>query len=72
MVDEKDFVFLDARYRKIEDCDRISDAVKDDVSAIRTDHAATKAIVKGILAVAIIMATFIIPACLKIIMGGAL
>lgn len=60
----------DTRYRLVEDCDRISDEVKGDVTAIRIDQAATKATVKGILFVSVTIAAFLIPACLKIILGG--
>lgn len=59
----------DLRWRKIEDCDRISDEVRDNILALTTDVAVVKAILKGILCVAGVVAAFIIPACLKIIMG---
>lgn len=67
---EEDIIKIgDNRWRKIEDCDEISDGVKKDVSALKTDVAVTKALLKGILGVATVTATFIIPACLKIILG---
>lgn len=60
----------DTRYRLVEDCDEISSEVKEDLSAVITDVAVVKSTLKGILAVAMIVAGFLIPACLKIILGG--
>lgn len=59
----------DTRYRKIEDCDEITNGVERDVNSLKTDVAVLKSLSKGIFAVASITAAFIIPACLKIIMG---
>lgn len=67
---EEDIIKIgDRRWRKIEDCDRISDEVRDKMLSLTTDVSVVKAILKGILCVAGIVAAFIIPACLKIIMG---
>lgn len=81
---EEDIIKIgDRRWRKIEDCDEITGDVEEEVSGLRadvksltsdvgvlkTDTAVSKAMLKGILAVASITAAFLIPACLKIIMG---
>lgn len=67
---EEDIIKIgDRRWRKIEDCDRINDEVRDSILALTTDVAVVKAILKGILSVAGVISAFIIPACLKIIMG---
>lgn len=70
VTDQEFYQKGDARWRKIEDCDTISEGVEKDVSTLKTDVAVVKAILKGILAVSSIMAGAIIPACLKIIFGG--
>lgn len=70
LLDEKDVIRIgDSRWRKIEDCDKITKGVEKDVAEMKTDVAVVKAILKGILGTALIVAGFIIPACLKIIMG---
>lgn len=70
MLDENDVIRIgDARWRKIEDCDEITKGIEDDVTTLKTDVSVVKALLKGIFAVALITAGFIIPACLKIIMG---
>lgn len=81
---EEDIIKIgDRRWRKIEDCDEITGDVDEEVSSLRadvktltadvgtlkTDSAVSKALLKGVLAVASITAAFLIPACLKIIMG---
>lgn len=67
---EEDIIKIgDRRWRKIEDCDRINDEIRDSILALTTDVAVVKAILKGILSVAGVASAFIIPACLKIIMG---
>ena len=69
-MNEEDIIKIgDARWRKIEDCDKISDDVKANIVALTTDVSVVKAILKGILSVAGVVASFIIPACLKIILG---
>lgn len=84
MTKEELFQLGDARWRKIQDCDEITEDVEKEVSGLRsdvktltedvgilkTDSAVSKALLKGILAVASLTAGFLIPACLKIIMGG--
>lgn len=69
MTEDEIIKIGDSRWRKIEDCDDISDSVKKDVSELKTDVAVTKSILKGVLCVVSVIAAFIIPACLKIIMG---
>lgn len=69
-MNEDDIIKIgDARWRKIKDCDGISDGIKEDIVSLKTDLSAVKAVLKGILAVASITAAFLIPACLTIIMG---
>lgn len=70
MTDQEFYEKGDARWRKIEDCDTISNGVEKDVATMKTDVAVVKAILKGILSIGVIMASAIIPACLKIIFGG--
>lgn len=69
MTKDELYTLGDARWRKIEDCDEIKEGLERDVTTVKTDVAVVKAILKGILATALIVAGFIIPACLKIIMG---
>lgn len=81
---EEDIIKIgDRRWRKITDCDEITEDVEEEVSGLRadvktltadagtlkTDTAVSKALLKGVLAVASITAGFLIPACLRIIMG---
>lgn len=69
-MNEEDIIKIgDARWRKIKDCDDISDGIKSDVIQLKTDVSVVKALLKGIFAVAAITAAFLIPACLTIIMG---
>lgn len=60
----------DTRYRKVEDCDEITNNVENEISNLTVDVAVVKATLRGIFAVSIVVAGFLIPACLKIILGG--
>lgn len=70
VLDDKDFEILDARYRKVEDCEDIKDDYSDKLNSLGLDIAVIKTKLTGILWGVGIMCGAAITAWAKYMFGG--